>query len=291
MLTKTNRSSLVFLVPLLALVASLALPGVAEAVPICHGGQVIWHQGTYVGCVFSSFDNEKKGMCGGTEILYPNQLGSCWVCVKESLVPVVKAHNPSGALTVGVNQAGAKVNSFSCLDGIESPHYQKGPTRGDLAHTAVRGDDLTLKPSASRPVKRGMTWVKRAHDAQLGTDWVSCGPSSAKCDPYKGDTPCATELPLLCFKKDNSPNPGTPTNGIYRRWAGGHLTTTAPVRGDSFSTVAEANARCSQDFGEDWGVAEFHDAAGGWSYDAYGNVRDDTRFWVHIDDQPNGICW
>lgn len=30
--------------------------------------------------------------------------------------------------------------------------------------------------------------------------------------------------------------------------------------------------------------------AGGWAFWAYGNVRDDTRFWVRINDQPAN-CW
>ncbi|CAF4235070.1 unnamed protein product, partial [Adineta steineri] len=30
--------------------------------------------------------------------------------------------------------------------------------------------------------------------------------------------------------------------------------------------------------------------SGGWRYYSYGNVRNDTRFWMDINDQPT-TCW
>jgi hypothetical protein len=34
-------------------------------------------------------------------------------------------------------------------------------------------------------------------------------------------------------------------------------------------------------------ASAFH---GGWTLWAFGNLRDDTRYWVHINDQPAN-CW
>ena len=55
------------------------------------------------------------------------------------------------------------------------------------------------------------------------------------------------------------------------------------------TSLAAANQMCTTFFGAGWRMAEFHDGWG-WGMSAFGNVRSDTRFWVHINDQPAN-CW
>ena len=143
---------------------------------------------------------------------------------------------------------------------------------------------------------KGMTWVKALHDANFGIDRVAC----VNCNAYQGDTSCKTSLPVLCIRVDNSPRPpyiALPTTGVvgnpefYDGWAGGHLTTTTPVLGTTLTSAATGDKLCATSFGAGWRMAEFHDnRVGGWGLRAYGNIRDDTNFWVKINDQPAN-CW
>ncbi len=132
----------------------------------------------------------------------------------------------------------------------------------------------------------GMTWKKGSHDSTLGTDIVGC----AQCDPYVGDTPCSSKLPILCIKQDGSEKPNDLVIDFYCGWASGHIGLTFPVRGDLLTSVNDANLICEYQFGEGYRMAEFHDGNGGWNWNAYGNIDDSTRFWVY-NDQTSGNCW
>ncbi len=112
------------------------------------------------------------------------------------------------------------------------------------------------------------------------------------CDPYAGDTPCSTRLPLACFKPGDIPAPrALKQSAAYRSWSGGTLALSEPVRGDSFAVVAEADRYCAARFGAGWRAAEFHDgvregiAARG---DPSAVAR---RAWIDIADQPYATCW
>jgi hypothetical protein len=81
----------------------------------------------------------------------------------------------------------------------------------------------------------------------------------------------------------------------YNRWAGGVVATTQPIAGNTFAHSTDANAYCQSQFGPGWRAAEFHDGWG-WNFQAYGGTVSapavpSTRFWVHINDQPNANCW
>jgi hypothetical protein len=148
----------------------------------------------------------------------------------------------------------------------------------------------------------GMTWKKVSHNDQLGIDRVYC----INCDAYQGDTSCETKLPILCLKKDNSPDPGIPiptsaTTGVmphdfYHGWGEGHIGLTFPVRGDDLAGVADANDICEVQFGPGYRMGEHHDGKvqsggyGGWGWYAYGNVDDSSRFWANINGQ-SANCW
>ncbi|WP_253910608.1 flagellar hook-length control protein [Pyxidicoccus fallax] len=129
-----------------------------------------------------------------------------------------------------------------------------------------------------------MTWGKWSHSA--GVDRVGC----LNCDPYRGETSCSNVLPVLCINQDGSPVPPGITPDFYNGWARGNIATTLPVSGTSLTSLAVANQLCASAFGAGWRMAEFHDGNGGWNWYAYGNVRSDMRFWVHINDNA-GNCW
>lgn len=133
----------------------------------------------------------------------------------------------------------------------------------------------------------GMTWALDHHDNTYGVDLVSCYGGTAACDAYSGDTACSQRLPVLCFSMDGSANPGVSTASYP--WAYGHVTVSRPVFGYELTSGATADAVCRAQFGPDWRAAEFHDGWG-WTFQAFGHVRADTRFWVKIDDQPAN-CW
>lgn len=135
---------------------------------------------------------------------------------------------------------------------------------------------------------RGMTWAKAQHLADEGVDVVSCHGGETKCDAHKGDTPCATALPLLCIRASGAPNPGVPSPR-NTQWAGGHIATTLPVAGYKLVSPEVADDICSSAHGDGWRMAEFHDGWG-WGFRAFGNVRRDTRFWVRIKNQKAN-CW
>src|SRR5204862_93674 len=114
-----------------------------------------------------------------------------------------------------------------------------------------------------------------------------CGPTSAPCDAYHGDTVCTERVPLLCIYKPATPFPvptGVNNGDQYNRWAGGVIATTLPVAGNTFATLADADKYCVVQFGTGWHTAEFHDGWG-WHFQAYGGTSA-GRFWVNIKDQP-----
>ncbi len=148
----------------------------------------------------------------------------------------------------------------------------------------------TAAKAAAGSVKKGMTWKFISTNMPTGTIRVGC----VNCGAYQGDTPCTTELPILCIRKSGAGFPLPPPASVintdqYYKWAGGVVGTTKPTAAPS--TRANANALCVKEFGADWRVAEFHDGWG-WHFQAYGGVGDPSKpFWVDINDQPNATCW
>ena len=156
-------------------------------------------------------------------------------------------------------------------------------------------------------VKKGMTWGVYPSNPITGTAYVSCqgapnspNPNHGDCEPYVGDTPGNTKLPVLCFKALGLPSPVANVNPASdpAYWSGGVIATTPAVspiamlwQGKPHTVV---NAYCAAQFGPGWEVAEFHMGQNkGWKLGAYGNVGKpgQQRFWVHINDQPNGNVW
>lgn len=132
----------------------------------------------------------------------------------------------------------------------------------------------------------GMTWSKVAHNSSNGTDHVDCN----GCDAYSGDTDCTTYLPILCYKYDGSAVPSGLSPSFYNGWKYGHIGLTLPVKGTQLTSLADANKLCEHYFGPGYEMAEFHHNWGAWTWWAFGNIRDDQRFWTYINDQPAN-CW
>lgn len=126
----------------------------------------------------------------------------------------------------------------------------------------------------------GMTWTVLGRQTGL----VHVG-SDAQTNPYNGDTAATVSLPVLCLFVDNSPVPPGLATNFYNGWARGRLAVTAPIAGSQLTSRIFADALCTQTFGPNWRMAEFHDGGGGWSYWGYGSIGN-GRFWTAINDQP-----
>lgn len=173
---------------------------------------------------------------------------------------------------------------------------------------------------------KGMTWGIEQRLPRLDITLVSCNGAPLKkgnkgCDPYQGDTSCLRKLPILCLRPQGLPRPpykmtgkgGAMSSAYYRGWSGGEIRLTEPVRGLRLTGVKRANAICQKQFGVGFRMAEHHDgkyvlgmsatkyfgvtwpgkallSSGGWSFYAYGDIEEESRFWVHINDQQ-GNCW
>jgi hypothetical protein len=135
-----------------------------------------------------------------------------------------------------------------------------------------------------------MTWVLLVTDPQLGVAIVGADDFT---DAYYGDTPCTEALPILCIDTAEwFDNPGVGTDRTHG-WCGYWLAQTDPIVGSELTSIDAANLVCSEQLGESFRMAEFHDGGGGWHWWAYANLPElsfDTRFWTHINDQPAN-CW
>lgn len=142
---------------------------------------------------------------------------------------------------------------------------------------------LTLAPLAGQPLPSGV----------IG---VTCGMNSkdqAICDPYAGDTPCFTRLPLACIRPDGKGAPAS-LRGAYVRglWSGGQLAFTEPVAGGSFSTFRDADARCAARFGLQWRTARLHDGTGNGGIVGYSAAAAPAgRVWIDMVGSPHATCW
>lgn len=124
---------------------------------------------------------------------------------------------------------------------------------------------------------------------------MSCrivGDGDRICDPYVGDTPCSTPLPLACLKPGDAPKPrvvqGTTA---YVSWSGGTVAFTEPVRGDRFRTIAQADQYCAARFGPVWRTAAYHDGVREGISAFSGPGPQPPRAWIDIADQPYATCW
>ncbi len=123
----------------------------------------------------------------------------------------------------------------------------------------------------------------------------------AQSEPYGGDTPTSTALPVLCLRPSGLPDPRhlstsyrTPGGSQRRRWSGSEVALTEPIAGWSLTSREAGDLQCARRFGAGWRMAEFHDGGRGAGFDFWALATqgdfETTRFWVAISDQ-NANPW
>jgi hypothetical protein len=205
--------------------------------------------------------------------------------------PLAIPANANAGINLPFDIGGCPGNPNGCTTIIDEVEiFNRALTQAELQSIVDAGN-------AGKCMPKGMTWQVGAVNTTNGTITVGCGSTGANpCNPTLGDQLCTASLPLLCIFKpapSGFPKPASVNNtNIYNRWSGGIVGATSPVAASSFlGSLASANAKCVQEFGTGWRVAEFHDGWG-WNFQAYGNVgTPSSQFWVHINGQPNGRCW
>lgn len=169
----------------------------------------------------------------------------------------------------------------------------------------------------TKNMRKALTWKKIKHIEEFDIDMVGI----AGGDPYGGDTDVVTKLPILAIKILDSPRPNYPITGtnqamsreFYQGWSGGIISLTPPIKGSQITSLEFANKFCEKHCGKGFRMAEFHDGkyvvgmdserfygdtwpkpdhlrSGGWNFYAHGNIPDNTRFWIHINDKRSN-CW
>jgi hypothetical protein len=203
------------------------------------------------------------------------------------------------SLTVG--NAGVFVTIVNATPGFPQGSFTFTPTAtGGTVAWICTTDIVDATPSCTYTgpsVGRALTWGHYGFDATLNVSGAQCygtplTASGGGCDPYRGDTERTDVLPILCLLPQSAPAPAglpDPTN-YYLGWSGGSLALSVPVRGTQLYSRAVANARCAQDIGPGWRMAEFHDGGGGWGLRGFGALANTSRYWVGIRDQ-NSNPW
>lgn len=133
-------------------------------------------------------------------------------------------------------------------------------------------------------------------DRSRGIVVLSCtggGDDEPVCDPYVGDAPCGTPLPLACFRGEDVPVPASArARRLGLSWSGGRIAATEPVRGDAFATIDQTDAHCAARFGRGWRTLTYHDGGRSSAVAGYGRMPAAARrLWIDIRGQPYATCW
>lgn len=165
----------------------------------------------------------------------------------------------------------------------------------EKAETALGAPAVSPAPAASappRPIGHGLTFGPGEGGALPSDDRItlSCHaataldrPNQGACNPGQGDTSCRTVLPVLCFH----PGSDGAAAGL------GLVGATRPVMGAVLESEAAASARCEQELGPGWRMADLRDGQNGWSLQGR---RDASlmelagRYWIRNRDQKAN-CW
>ncbi|CAK9045252.1 Transcriptional regulatory protein DegU (Protease production enhancer protein), partial [Durusdinium trenchii] len=136
-------------------------------------------------------------------------------------------------------------------------------------------DGLTFWVEAGRTDAEAAAPPEPDRSVSLLTAYCTNSPdmNGRHCDPFVGDTPCAAELPMICYRPGRLPYPGR-ADGVQAEamrelfWSGGDFALTSAIAGERFETIDDANAYCRAEFGDDWRVADFHLAPQGYRFSA-----------------------
>ncbi len=159
-------------------------------------------------------------------------------------------------------------------------------------------DFIGLAVCQEPPRGKGLT-LSRGGDLSRqikGTAYFSCRqsrPENYFCNPYTGDTPCETPLPVACLRPQAAPVPKE-MEAVQGRWSwtGGSIAVTEPVPASRFKRIGDVDRLCASRFGPQWRTAGIHDGYTLQGLTGYGQLPKSTnRVWVDIADQPYATCW
>jgi hypothetical protein len=124
--------------------------------------------------------------------------------------------------------------------------------------------------------------------------FLSCSIDSvaAMCDPFVGDTPCGTALPVACYQLGQRAMTPTIAAAKYDQnyYVGGEVRLSTPSAGEKFRNVSDVSAFCAASFGDGWRVLSYHEGGGG-AVLSQSRIPSGIRAWVDVRDQPWGNCW
>ena len=172
--------------------------------------------------------------------------------------------------------------------------------------------------------EKGMTWTVIKNFPNQDMVEVGCN----GCNPYNGDTPCNTSLPMLCYSKNDfnrppydSPTCNTPNcvqpKWFYTPWSGGLITITpVKVKGTEIQSMYNADKICMKYLGDEF-RAVYHGLGswvqdmsttkyffdtwpsassggrkpGDWNSFGYGQIKVNGRFWALTKTWPMANCF
>ena len=142
---------------------------------------------------------------------------------------------------------------------------------------------------------RGVTFAEhRLKPMGANVSWMGCmiDQAQSSCEPLVGDRLCSVTGPVACYHDGARTVPPELTAiGLAKTaFVGGEIRLSAPVRGDRFSRLADANRFCAASFGAGWRVLSYHEGGGG-QVVSYSAIAPRTRALVNIRDQQFGNCW
>jgi len=223
----------------------------------------------------------------------------------QVLQTTVQASHSNPVWSVTGDVYSANIADMEMDDGTSLLDYIRDPDIPGFVDVVISDDtavDFMAMALCSPPMTdTGLTfWY-----SPLLADAIGGGPARATCypsdeaedycDPFVGNTSCATELPLICFRPGTNAIPDIQGDGVWdsypRYWTGGDFALTDPVTANRFSSRGEADAFCQNEFGDDWRLADFHLAGRGFEIVANGPAGYEGRVWIDIRDQPYATCW
>ncbi|MDP1737131.1 MAG: hypothetical protein Q8L23_06800 [Caulobacter sp.] len=182
---------------------------------------------------------------------------------------------------------------------LEHLRSHSGPGWVDVSITDDTSVDfIGMAVCVAPPQGKGMTFYVPPSSSRdvPGTVVLGCNPTRDDrfvCDPYVGDTPCDTPLPVACIRPNETPAPAT-FSRLYsgRLWSGGALAAAPPSPASRFRTISEVDAYCARNLGQGWRALEAHDGLGRNLVAGRGDRAGfEPRAWLDIADQPYATCW
>lgn len=148
------------------------------------------------------------------------------------------------------------------------------------------------------PTGKGVTFVRAVQPAieATGITILACNPlrdDRPACDPYVGDTPCETSLPVACIRPDEAPLPATMRERMaISAWSGGRIAVAPATPASRFRALADVDRYCQRHLGKAFRTLSYQDGARANAVSGYGRANDfEPRVWIDIADQAHATCW